>query len=117
MNEKTNNFWSWFGGSIFGIIILLLSFLIQYFYSCISDIRADINKISNEIILKQEYNDKMKTMWQHIGELKTLKEKIRYQEEQLTNLKEENKNLNKEMQLLREKIIILENKKKSLIPS
>jgi hypothetical protein len=140
-DERMPLFWRVFGGTILSIAALAAITVCQYFNSVLGGLRGDMGRLNDEIrkemthldsdlrkdlgrlneaqgtvVKLQDFNSRLKSVWDSIKELQTLsaavsalKERDMLREQ---HLREENerKELVRELQLLRERLATLEGK-------
>jgi hypothetical protein len=137
--ERISIFWRVFGGTLVSIAALVVLTLCQYFNNCINELRGDLGHLHDEVhkeighlatdlrkdmahllenhanlVNKEEYTARVKSIWDSIKELQTLsatvaglKERCSLHDQQLHN-EDERKEMVRELQKLRERLANLE---------
>ena len=120
-----------FGGSILSIAFLCVITLTGYIVANITSIQNQVNCVNADMITRKEFSDRLKTILDSIkidnDNIVSLKERQYWMEEtykkqtnvsesQLTQLREENRQLQKDIQLLRERVAAIEGKSSGPIP-
>jgi hypothetical protein len=124
--ERISLFWRVFGGTLLSIAALVAITIYQQFTSSINDLRNQIAK-SNEshadFVKKDEFSTRMTTIWSHINEPKDggtvtmLREKVTVQEQQMKSAEDDRKEMQREVQALRERIAKLEGQQSRTVPT
>lgn len=114
-----------FGGSILSIAFLCVITLTGYIVSNINNIQTQVNCVNADMITKKEFTDRQKTIWdsmkidsdniaglkERLNAIESLaKERANGAETQLMQLREENRQLQKDIQSLRERVAAIEGK-------
>jgi hypothetical protein len=124
--ERMSLFWRVFGGTLLSIAALVAITLYQQFSSSINDLRNQIakaNESHGDFVKKDEFNTRMTSVWTHINEPKdngtvtTLREKVTAQEQQLKTAEDDRKELQREIQALRERIAKVEGQQSRTVPA
>lgn len=116
--ERLSLFWRVFGGTLLSIAALVVVTLYQQFTSSVNELRNDIvrlNEARGDLVKKDELNSRLTPMWNGLNEAKAagpgvalVREKQALQDQQLKQADEERKALQREVQLLRERVARLE---------
>jgi hypothetical protein len=124
--ERVSLFWRVFGGTLLSIAALVAITIYQQFTSSINELRNQIEKTNEsraDFVKKDEFSTRMTTIWSRINEPKdngtvtTLREKVTVQEQQLKTAEGDRKELQRELQALRERIAKLEGQQSRTIPT
>lgn len=124
--------WRIFGGAIFSIIFLLTVTIFGYIITQVNNVQSSVQTLNGEVVKKPEFDQRNTAMWSHLKTvdplcnrvtvleqrspaLDTLKEKFSATDQQIKGLEQhvktladENKALQKDVQLLRERLAVLE---------
>ncbi len=124
--ERISLFWRVFGGTLLSITALVAITIYQQFTSSINELRNQIEKAAEsrgDYVKKDEFNTRMTTVWGRISEPKeggtvtALREKITVQEQQLKSAEDDRKEMQRELQALRERIAKLEGQQSRTVPT
>lgn len=117
-----------FGGSILSVCVFCVITLSSYIVNNLNSVQTQINTINSDVIFKKEFNEQKKIIvdWMAKYEIKideqnkinelyskdtaAYKEKMSNIETQLTQAKDEFRQLQKDVQILRERIAAVEGK-------
>lgn len=118
-----------FGGTVVSVIFLLVITMVGYFINHMNNMQTSIVNLTGEMVSKREFNERQTAIWNNLKERNAAidgmkerltavekeqaayKERISVQEQQLKQLQEENRQLGKDLQALRERVAALEGKK------
>ena len=124
--ERISLFWRVFGGTLLSITALIGITIYQQFNNGINDLRNQIaktNESHGDFVKKDEFNTRLSTVWSHVSEPKdgatvtTLRDKITVQEQQMKSAEDDRKDMQRELQALRERIAKLEGQQSRTIPT
>jgi septal ring factor EnvC (AmiA/AmiB activator) len=113
--ERISLFWRVFGGTLLSIAALVVMTVYQQFASALNDLRgqiAHLNESHAELAKKDDLNTRATSLWGALKDITTdassLKTRTALLEAQLKATEDDRKELQKEMQGLRERLRVLE---------
>jgi hypothetical protein len=120
--DRLSLFWRLFGGAVVSVVALIGVTAYQQLNANITELRGLINHINEtnaDLVRKDEFNSRTTTLWNGIKESITsaasvpaLKERSQILEQQLKTADEERKELTRQIQSLRERLVVLESQHK-----
>jgi hypothetical protein len=126
-DERLSLFWRVFGGTLLSIAALVVVTLYQQLSGSINELRADVVRLNEgrgDLVKKDEFNSRLTPVWNGLSEAKGagagvagVREKVLLQEQQLQQMQAEQKELLRELQLLRERVAKLEGREGSAKPA
>jgi hypothetical protein len=110
--ERLSPFWRVFCGAMLSIAALVVVALYQQFVSGVNELRNDLvrlNEARSDLVKKDELNARLAPMWNGVNDAKAaVRDKQARQEQQFKQDDEERKAIQREVQLLRERLTKLE---------
>ena len=126
-DERVSVFWRLFGGTLLSIAALVCITVYQQFNSSLTDIRNDLNRLTQEraeLVKQEAFNGRMTSVWSSIKDLQTantataaLTEKISLLEKQLKASDDERKEMARAYQQLRERLATVEGRQSAHVPA
>ncbi len=121
--ERISWFWRIFGGTLLSLAGLTVVTLSQQVTNNLHDLRSDLNRLNEargDLVKKDELNSRITSVWNSIKDLQTVnatltaaKERVSLLEQQVKNGDEERKELVREVQRLRERLVVVEGRRAS----
>jgi hypothetical protein len=116
--ERISLFWRVFGGTLLSLAGLVTITVYQQFNNTIHDLRNDLSRLAEsrgELVKKDEFNSRMTSVWNSVKDAQAanasvtaLKERSTLLEQQVKAGEEERKELLREVQRLRERLVVVE---------
>jgi hypothetical protein len=121
--DRVSLFWRIFGGTLLSIVALVVITVYQQFTSSLTELRTNLNHVIEnraELVRADDFNNRVASMWTTIKQLQdanatvtALKERSSLQEQCMKEGIQERKDLLNEIQVLRERVAVLEGKQSS----
>jgi vacuolar-type H+-ATPase subunit I/STV1 len=118
--ERISVFWRVFGGTILSIAALLGITIYQQVTSSLGELRSNLNSLNEsrgDLVKADDFNNRMTGLWSTVKELETtsaavsaLKERSTLMEQLLKQGEEDRKELMREVQQLRERLVVVESR-------
>jgi hypothetical protein len=116
--DRISLFWRVFGGTLLSIAALVVITVYQQFTNSLSELRSNLNHLNEsrgDLVRADDVNNRLTSVWNSVKELQSanaavaaLKERTVLLEQQVRGGLEERKTLTQEVQLLRERVAVLE---------
>jgi chromosome segregation ATPase len=124
--DRISVFWRLFGGTLLSIAALVAITIYQQFTSSLGELRNNLNSLNEsrgDLVKTDDFNTRMAALWTSLREVETtsaavsaLKERSDLMEQLLKQNEEERKELCRELQQLRERLVVLESRQAATPP-
>lgn len=121
--DRLTLFWRLFGGALVSVGALVAVTAYQQLNSSLTELRTAIthlNETHADMVKKDEFNTRMTTLWNGVKEsnasaasVTALRERAQLLEQQLKTAEDERKELVRELQQLRERLVVVESQQRA----